>query len=186
MATDTEKRISWVRALAGSYGLNGAAERLGVHPDDLASLLGSHDPEKVLITLLYEAIGNLMKRHPVLVPISGIDFSTGPRNSKTIPLVPYSDESEFFGEEIAFKASIWRRRRKYVARLRRDSPNSTAALLAREDLLRIEIELMRYDGMTLGTEQPHSQAVNYSTLRLRERWEWRVRELADMVKARSR
>ena len=170
-----QTRTQWFHALTDRLGVHGVAERLRV---PLATVLRAANSDRhALRPALSEAVGRLMDRYPNL-PNPPSEFAyTDPRHEKTIPLKPYPDEVRFFGRSMAFKAARWRYLHDLARRTQKDDPKSPLALRAKEDLLTLEIQLLRDNGMTLATSQSHSQAVNSPTIRLRERWEWRESEL---------
>lgn len=176
----TQQLIQWVREVVRRFGTHATAERLGVSVRDIERLDEPNTEPSIRLT---QSAAALRERRPSLhispKPTPPID----PRNKKTIPLIPYEDEREFFGEDMTYIASRWRQALRSVERTRGgDDPMRANA--AREDLLKLEISLMKDHGMTLATEQRHSQAADSPTLRRRERWEWRERDLADLVAAR--
>ncbi len=181
MIANSESRIAWAGALVRRYGLPGAAERLGIHPEDLADALDPDRPR--LRQALLDAISELMEADPGLASPINEDAPTDPRHNKTIPLTPYPDEVNFFGRDMAFKAGRWRILRRRANSLPRDG--GLPSLSTRENLLKLEIELLRDEGMTLGNDQKHSQAVRSPTIRLREQWEWRERELEKIIAERE-
>ena len=187
MPSTRTERVAWTRRLANRYGLRGAAERTGVTPDEFSNAMGTGGSPATRSTLA--AIDRLMNCAPELTEERETVAWNDPRSPKTIPLRRYPDEEEYFGPLLAFKANRWRSLRKQVEQARREedpSDMSLGAILAEENLLRIEIELLQTDGMTLGGERRHSSAVSAPALSRREQWEWRTAELADIVTRRER
>ena len=176
-----EQLAHWVRRVASRFGTHAAAERLGVSVRDIERL---DEPNAEPSTRLTRNAAALNERRPSLhispKPAPPMD----PRNKRTIPLIPYEDEREFFGEDMAYMAARWRQALRNVDRTR-EGDDPLRANAAREDLLGVEISLMKDHGMTLGTEQRHSQAADSPTLIRRERWEWREMELKDLIAARK-
>lgn len=176
-----DELIMWTRRVAERFGTPAAAERLGVRARDIERL---DEPNTEPSIRLMQSAAALREQSPFLHIVPKPAPPIAPRNKKTIPLIPYEDEREFFGEKMAYMAARWRQSLRNFERAREghDPMRSNAA---REDLLRVEISLMKDHGMTLATEQRHSQAADSPTLRRRERWEWREMELRDLVAARK-
>lgn len=173
-----QSNAEWFRALTDRLGVYGAAERLGVPPASVRRAV--EGGARSLRPSLGTAVASLMASAPDLPRNRAEVAYTDPRHEMTIPVAPYPDEVHFFGRTMAFKASRWRYLSELSHRAQRESPGSPVALRARRDLLSLEIQLLRDDGMTLATSQRHSQAVNSPKIRLREQWEWRERELQNV------
>ena len=177
-------RYDWARALVARFGPAGAANRLGLAEPDIKDIACAR-PAMPLSAHVEAAIDALIAEKPGIVKPLVKQVYTDPRSPTTIPLTPYPDEIKFFGPPMAIMASKWRHYRERALRLSRDEPGTPDALEATEDLLAIEIRLLRKHGMTLAGERLHSQAVSAPTIKLREQWEWREREIDSVRAARK-
>ena len=173
-----QSKAQWFRALTERLGVHGAAERLDMPVTSVRRTLETETG--ALRPALAAAVSRLMALNPDIVKEPAAVAYTDPRHEKTIPIRPYPDEVNFFGRAMAFKTSRWRYLTALSQHLEDTEPKSTRSLLVKKDLLNLEIQLMKDDGMALASTQKHSQAVHSSTIRLREQWEWRERELADV------